>query len=352
MADRDLPVVDMRWLTDGEEDPHDRYITLTREELAGAFISDDELANRASFLSTISQEKDTADMIHSHRTGGDYICKSVVGEIIKERLRWLSRRVAILEGRYPGVDANLQPVIKEAVVNPAEVIAEVRMIDHLPRLCDSLYFKNSNRQSKLAELAKQRGLSAKFINLSIIFGHYPNIEHEKRWHLYVQLVRDLLKNHKTYVPFIDDKFSFDEKAFTITINESKYFSKGTYKIAEPIAAVRFPEFATIRKLDLLFDSLQGILDIWYDGEGDSWGSNWTDGKFTAKELLNELQLAATTTDPEHVIKREPTDPRTNVFNNFIEAYIYGSPKYDASQSEETKIRLEVSSIVSNLLIKG
>lgn len=98
-------VVDMQWLANGEQDPHPRYIKIGRDDLAGThLLSDDELAYSLAMMSTISDERDTAMMIDSHRTNGDYISKSTLGEIAKDRIRWLSRRVAVLEGRYPGFD--------------------------------------------------------------------------------------------------------------------------------------------------------------------------------------------------------------------------------------------------------
>jgi len=102
---QDRIVVDLKWLAQGEEDPHPRYVEIGRDDLAGAhLLSDDELAYSLSMMSTISDEQDAARMVDSHRNGGDYIHKSLLGEIAKDRLRWLSRRIAVLEGRYPGSD--------------------------------------------------------------------------------------------------------------------------------------------------------------------------------------------------------------------------------------------------------
>lgn len=101
-VNRDASVVDMRWLEEGRSDDHKRYTKIGRDELAAPYISDDELADMMSFDSTVSLEQDTANMIQAHRTGETYISKSLKGEIAKDRLRWLSRRVALLEGRYPG----------------------------------------------------------------------------------------------------------------------------------------------------------------------------------------------------------------------------------------------------------
>lgn len=104
MSDKEqAAAIDLLWLAEGKEDPHPRYVELKREDLAGPQFTDDELAYKIAMLSTISEEADMRRMLESHRTGGDYVSKGIMCEIAKDRIRWLSRRVAILEGRYPGV---------------------------------------------------------------------------------------------------------------------------------------------------------------------------------------------------------------------------------------------------------
>lgn len=123
-VNRDASVVDMRWLDEGRKDDHERYTQIDRTELAAPYISDDELANMMSFDSTVSLDQDTANMIKAHTSGETYISKSLKGEIAKDRIRWLSRRVAVLEGRYPGSPApkvdtleQLQALCKEKSVH-------------------------------------------------------------------------------------------------------------------------------------------------------------------------------------------------------------------------------------------
>lgn len=123
-VNRDASVVDMRWLAVGGEDDHSRYVELDRKDLAAPYISDDELANMMSFDSTVSEEEDIRNMLKAHASGETYITKSLKGEIAKDRLRWLSRRVAVLEGRYPGSPApkvdtleQLQALCKEKSVH-------------------------------------------------------------------------------------------------------------------------------------------------------------------------------------------------------------------------------------------
>lgn len=123
-VDNKAPVVDFLWLQAGEPDPHARYTKIGRDELAAPFISDDVLANMMSFDSTVSEEEDTRNMLKAHASGETYITKSLKGEIAKDRIRWLSRRVAVLEGRYPGSPApkvdtleQLQTLCKEKSVH-------------------------------------------------------------------------------------------------------------------------------------------------------------------------------------------------------------------------------------------
>jgi len=321
MAVKDLPVVDMRWLANGEEDPHERYITLAREDLAGAFISDDELANRASFLSTISQEKDTADMIHSHRTGGDYICKSVVGEIIKERLRWMSRRIAILEGRYPGLD-NTVPVLPKVVeVDQQDAKALERLEEHLPRLRDALYLPDTFSASWLKEFLVDRRMSNHYKNLTSILGMNPAVGPTKRWHLYTTYVSSLLRYHGIYVPFDDDQATIDLKRKIVVFNKSKYFSSGKeYTLHQAPVAKLFPEGNLIDKLNFHFNRHNAILDIWLRGD-DTWGANWLDGSYKLIDLLNQLFEEIVTTDPEIIIKGDFNDQLTNVMGLLVDAWL-------------------------------
>lgn len=94
---------DMNWLAKGEEDPHPTYVNQTRENLALADYSDDELANAVFMSGDISREEDTARLIAAHKVGARYISKIALLTAAKERIRWLTRRLAVAEGRYPGV---------------------------------------------------------------------------------------------------------------------------------------------------------------------------------------------------------------------------------------------------------
>jgi len=350
-------VVDMRWLKDGLEDPHPRYVGLPREDLAGAHLfSDDELANKLSMMSTISDERDTAMMIDAHRTNGDYVCKSMLGEIAKDRLRWMSRRIAVLEGRYPGVDANLQPVVKETVEESQEVMAEFRLKAHLPRLCESLYFPENPSRSMLVRLASERGLSSKMTSLEIVFGFGLPITYSKRWHIYVELVRHLLKKHQIYVPFDDDEFGLKDKFSLVVISKSKYFGSGiAFPIKQPMSSSIFPEAGLMNKINLLFNSYSAILDVWYHAENNSWGSNWASGQWSAKDLLKKLYEEITTTEEEHVIKRNIGDPKTNIMRDMVDAYMFSHPDYK-NNLPDTKnninVRTEVANAILTSLTKG
>jgi hypothetical protein len=98
-------VVDMNWLTNGEKDPFPKYASRTRDSLCMTDMSDDVLANYA-FLNYSRSEDDELKALLSM---GVIPTKIAFMTAVKERLRWLSRRVAILEGRYPGLNPDGTP---------------------------------------------------------------------------------------------------------------------------------------------------------------------------------------------------------------------------------------------------
>lgn len=350
-------VVDLRWLANGEEDPHPRYVGLPREELMGAHrLSDDELAYQVSMTGIVSREEDGLKLMAAHRRGEVYLTQNTICEMAKDRIRWLSRRVAILEGRYPGVDANLQPVVKEAVGDSQEVLAEARLNAHLPRLCESLYFPETPNRSMLARLAAERGLGYKMAELSVIFGYEPSINYSKRWHVYVELVRYLLKKHQVYVPFEEDEFELKDKFSLVVITKSKYFGSGiAFPIKQPMTSSIFPEADLMNKINLLFNSYDAILDVWYMPANDSWGSNWASGQWSTKDFLRTLYEEITTTEEEHVIKRNIGDPKTNIMRDMVDAYLFGHPDYSGRfdvVKNDQKVRTEVANIIITSLIKG
>lgn len=93
-------VVDMRWLHEGTPDPFPEYHLRVREDLPMASFSDDALANYAFMNYDRDMNTEVAVMMNP---GGPHYPKIAFMTSIKERMRWLSRRLAIAEGRYPGV---------------------------------------------------------------------------------------------------------------------------------------------------------------------------------------------------------------------------------------------------------
>lgn len=105
MSNDKMPVVDMRWLANGEPDQFADYLKRNREDMPMADFSDDELANAAFMHYGRAPEVEMAMMVKHHEEKTLHLFHSRIGIMtaVKERLRWLSRRVAVLEGRYPGV---------------------------------------------------------------------------------------------------------------------------------------------------------------------------------------------------------------------------------------------------------
>lgn len=249
MSNKDRNVVDMRWLADGLEDPHPRYIELPREDLGGAHLfSDDELANKLSMMSTISDEQDTAKMIDAHRNNGDYVCKSMLGEIAKDRLRWLSRRVAVLEGRYPGKTAADLPGVKKmpdllpgTKADPFDsAVAESRLERQVPLLEAVLNLPKGTHPNNMAALLDERRIRVDSLKVSVALGLFMDKKPVQRWQIYVGLARDLLK-HGIYIPFWDDEYSIGgANNNVVSITKSRYFGTGKRYQITKLATMEVP----------------------------------------------------------------------------------------------------------------
>lgn len=241
-------VVDLRWLAEGAEDPHPRYIELLREDLAGAHLfSDDELANKLSMMSTISDERDTAMMIESHRNNGDYVSKSLLAEIAKDRLRWMSRRIAVLEGRYPGVTtspvapAKVVPLSKAESQDPFnQAVAEARLERQVPLLAAVLNLPNGTHPNNMAVLLEERRIKVDSLKVSVALGLFMDRKPLQRWQIYVGVARDLLKQG-IYIPFWDDEYSVSGPNQNIlNITKSKYFGTGKRHQITKLATMETP----------------------------------------------------------------------------------------------------------------
>jgi hypothetical protein len=91
----------MEWLVKGEKDSFAHYLQRPREDLPCSDMSDDTLANYAFmyYNRPLGEEHD----ILLGRAEGHHP-KIAFMTATKERMRWLARRVAVLEGNYPEVD--------------------------------------------------------------------------------------------------------------------------------------------------------------------------------------------------------------------------------------------------------
>lgn len=107
----DKKVVDMNWLAEGREDDFKDYLDRAREDLPCAELSDDQLANYAFMHYDRDSNTEGLLLIAQHQGRGQegFVPKIAFMTAVKERLRWLSRRVAVLEGRYPGVPSPMVP---------------------------------------------------------------------------------------------------------------------------------------------------------------------------------------------------------------------------------------------------
>lgn len=87
-------VIDLRWLAKGLDDPHAVYASLSREELIMADLSDDELANKVFMETGVSRLEEAGRIMRGEPTSLMMLAAA------KERIRWLSRQLAITQGRY------------------------------------------------------------------------------------------------------------------------------------------------------------------------------------------------------------------------------------------------------------
>lgn len=120
------PAVDMNWLAEGREDQFANYLERAREDLAMADFSDDELANYAFMNYDRAPEAEAAEMMSRYRNGmlHQFHSRIAIMTAVKERLRWLSRRVAVLEGRYPGVPSPVIPTPRFTSIGEARAYLE------------------------------------------------------------------------------------------------------------------------------------------------------------------------------------------------------------------------------------
>lgn len=221
--------VDMEWLANNEKDPHEHYVNLPRERLAGPQYTDDNLAYRAAMWNTISDDEDMRKMLDAHKTGDDYLSKSILGEVIKDRLRWLSRRVAWLEGRYPGSPMP-SPALQQLLngggtVDPyLEAVAEARLDRQTPLLAAVCGVEPHHGIHDLDDLLKAKNIKVDAIKVGMSLGMFVNSQFGKRWQIYVGLAKELLKQG-IFIPYWNDEYKVHPDG-SVHISKSQFFASG------------------------------------------------------------------------------------------------------------------------------
>lgn len=127
-ADQDF-ITDLRWLNEGKKDPHPQLLFRERGDLGMASFSDEELAGYAFMNYNRSQAEEVEVLVSALNPGPvPQYPKIAFMTSLQERVRWLSRRLAIAEGRYPTATVYLPLTDKFRDSCPA-VLAE--MMDFL-----------------------------------------------------------------------------------------------------------------------------------------------------------------------------------------------------------------------------
>jgi len=153
MAREKKPVVAMRWLAEGREDEFADYCDRKREDLPLADLSDDELGNYAYLYYDRSQEEELAVMMTQLDENPKHVTKIAFMTAVKERLRWLSRQLAIAQGIYPGRN----PVIEGELDLNLDQLRSTTAGGYLSGLSALLVDEHESRSAK--DLLKQPGLA-------------------------------------------------------------------------------------------------------------------------------------------------------------------------------------------------
>lgn len=263
MAREKKDVVQFRWAVEGQPDPFANYLDRPREDLPMADFSDDELANYAFMNYDRSRDEEVAVMMAMGNDG--HVPKIAFMTAVKERIRWLSRQLAIAQGTYPGKEKQPSPI--PGIEGLADLLGEdtssSKALFGQKPLSESDYFHNMQR-----ELSNRKGLLLWGHNVEHFLKHFrtqrndlhdhlryeefvksiintfPLINKEKiraaltidiglhngaayRWETYVRLCQDLLAEYKVYIPFDGDVIADGKlgNGFNV-IAKSKYHCSG------------------------------------------------------------------------------------------------------------------------------
>lgn len=289
MADKEHMFIDLTWIQTGDADPHPDLATTKPEDLMLADHTHDQLANLVFLIGDRSKEEDMSLMLKAHRTGGNHISMIAALTAAKERIRWLARRVAILEGRYPGITVEPPKPLEEIVVDSPEVVAEAMLEMHLP------FFKEVLGLAPDVTMNQMSGHSAHYLGLNptkihVVLGHTMKTQYVKRWHIYVELVRTLLKNNGIYVPFIDDIWTDNfELHGVVFISRSKYFGSGTHRLkrhTKKVVKYAYGKDAVELKAREIYDAWPNRQELtdWVVSGDTAWQNK---AREEARELLNK-----------------------------------------------------------------
>lgn len=220
-----------QWLQDGKEDPFASYCDRPRDALPLAHWSDDQLANYIFYNYDRSQEDDLAIMlaIANGKETND-VTRIAAATAVQQRLRWLSRRVMLLEGTYPGREAEKPvPTLSEALeLTDEERRARQRLEENVPFFYKAFDLNPEHvRMSEVSEIvhaiATDRIYDEEKITSTLRPGRGQAI---RAWHQYVQLILTLMRYGK-YIPFAGDEIAKAGKN-KVFIARSRYHASGQF----------------------------------------------------------------------------------------------------------------------------
>lgn len=246
MAREKKDVVQFRWAVEGKEDPHAGYLKLTREDLPMADFSDDELANYAALHYNRSEQQEHEVMLGQLYDTTEHVPKIAFMTAIQQRVRWLSRQLAIAQGTYPvqpkvTLDSELLkgPIMghyADGIIDLADSLGENRSakkalitdggVDTLSEALGKDRFGFRYRKAGLywqqnaGHFYKAFGLAHWTLNMpkvtTVVRDVLPGVtitevtkaltdpDSVVRWDAYVALVHRLLEEGNKYIPFTED----------------------------------------------------------------------------------------------------------------------------------------------------
>lgn len=233
MADKEVAHFP-QWLLDNQADEFAAYCSRERSNLTLAHYSDDRLANLVFMIGDRSREEDAAAMIEAHQRNDVHISRLGVLTAAKERIRWLSRQVMLLEGTYPGAQKPIPPV-EDQHLTVLEVRAKQRLEQNRPLFFKEFDFDPDKTQWSAIDMLVRNAFSDEVtgnINWGLALGYRAG-SYTDAWHHYVNLVL-LFTKHGKYIPFVGDVIALYDSHHQV-IQRSKYHASGRkvrYRIGE------------------------------------------------------------------------------------------------------------------------